>query len=361
MLPEKIMQSDLLDILFENRNKDYGAYALRKSYNKRMIASIGCTLLVALLFSILQSFHHLKTGVITVNIIPPDPELVKLLPDKHEIPQSSHTQKLSHVKQVVNSTPQIVSDNDKIKPLPTTDELDKAVIGPVPLNGKDDEGIIQPPVELNKGTGIITTPVTEKIADDKPLKFAEVMPEFPGGTSALIKFILKNIHQPDDLQPGEQIKVVASLVVSKTGAVENVKIISGGRADLDKEVLRVINKMPLWKPGLQNGKAVSVYFNLPVTFKTANELQKIFILPPSLNRMENNYENNRRKSYITMRMVYDFTMAGLILGVSVIFFFGDRFSLPVIGDLDPVLRFSFAGLCLLYGSFRLYRGIKHDY
>ena len=77
--------------------------------------------------------------------------------------------------------------------------------------------------------------------------------------------------------------------------------------------------------------------------------------------MGNNYENNRRKSYITMRMVYDFTMAGLILGVSVIFFFGDKFNLPVIGDLDPVLRFGFAGLCLLYGSFRIYRGIKHDY
>jgi len=77
--------------------------------------------------------------------------------------------------------------------------------------------------------------------------------------------------------------------------------------------------------------------------------------------MENNYENNRRKSYITLRMVYDFTMAGLILGVSVIFFFGDKFNLPLIGDLDPVLRFGFAGLCLLYGSFRIYRGIKHNY
>jgi len=271
MLPEKIMQSDLLDILFENRNKNYGAYALRKSYNKRMIAAIGCTLLIALLFSILQSFHHSKTEVITVNIVPPDRELVKLLPDKRVISQPSHTQTLNHVKQVVNSTPQIVDDNDKIKPLPTTHELDNAVIGPVPSDGKDDDGIIQPPVELNKGTGIISSPIIEKIADDKPVKFAEVMPEFPGGTSALIKFILKNIHQPDDLQPGEQIKVVASLVVSKTGAVENVKIISSGRADLDKEVLRVINKMPLWKPGLQNGKAVSVYFNLPVTFKTADE------------------------------------------------------------------------------------------
>jgi len=77
--------------------------------------------------------------------------------------------------------------------------------------------------------------------------------------------------------------------------------------------------------------------------------------------MENQFENNRRKSYVTMRMIYDFTMAGLIIGVAVILFFGDRFGLPVIGDIDPVLRFGFAGLCLLYGGFRVYRGIKHQY
>ncbi|HVX25598.1 MAG TPA: hypothetical protein VHB70_04615 [Parafilimonas sp.] len=77
--------------------------------------------------------------------------------------------------------------------------------------------------------------------------------------------------------------------------------------------------------------------------------------------MENNFENNRRKSYITMRMIYDFTMAGLILGVGIIFFFGDRFGLTMIANIDSNLRYGFAGLCLLYGGFRLYRGVKHDY
>ena len=62
-----------------------------------------------------------------------------------------------------------------------------------------------------------------------------------------------------------------------------------------------------------------------------------------------------------MRMIYDFTMAGLILGMSVILIFGDKFGLPLIADLDSFLRYSFGGLCLLYGGFRLYRGFKHDY
>lgn len=64
---------------------------------------------------------------------------------------------------------------------------------------------------------------------------------------------------------------------------------------------------------------------------------------------------------MVMRMIYDFTFAGLIIAMAVILFFGDRFGLPLIADLDRTLRFGFAGLCLLYGSFRVYRGIKHDY
>jgi len=92
------------------------------------------------------------------------------------------------------------------------------------------------------------------------------MPEFPGGLEALKKFLLKNIRQPDDLQPGERIVVLASFIVARNGGIEQMKIINSGRADLDKEVLRVIGKMPSWKPGVQNGHEVSVYFNLPVTF-----------------------------------------------------------------------------------------------
>ena len=62
-----------------------------------------------------------------------------------------------------------------------------------------------------------------------------------------------------------------------------------------------------------------------------------------------------------MRMVYDFTMAGLILAISVILFFGDKFNFAVIADLEPLMRYGFASLCLLYGGFRLYRAFKHDY
>jgi protein TonB len=266
MLPEKIMQSDLLDILFDNRNKNYGAYTLRRSYNKIMMTSLSCTLFVALCFSFFQFLHHTKKETaLTVNIIPPDAVLIKL-PDVKPLPVE---QTAVHKNQVINSTPVIAPDKQANLP-PTTDELEKADIGSFKSSGTDDIGIIQPPAEEH-GNGSQVSQLTAKIAEDKPVAFAEVMPEFPGGTDALIKFILKNIHQPGDLQAGEAIKVIASFVVSKTGNIENIKIVNAGRPDLNKEVLRVINKMPLWKPGLQNGKPVSVYFNLPVTFQSADE------------------------------------------------------------------------------------------
>lgn len=271
MLPEKIMQSDLLDILFENRNKTYGAYALRKSYNKILMTSIACTLFAAACFCALQLLHRTKKfEVTTVNIPVPDIHLSKA-PEKMPRLLPQHTQAAAHFKQANNSALKIVPDNVQTKLPPTNIELDNAVIGPVNLDGKNDIGIIEPPVESLKGTGSVVTATSEKVAEDKPVEYAEVMPEFPGGTNALIKFILKNVRQPDDLQQGEKIKVVASFIVAKNGAIQSVKIVNSGRADLDKEVLRVINKMPFWKPGMQNGKPVSVYFNLPVTFQTADE------------------------------------------------------------------------------------------
>ncbi len=269
MLPEKIMQSDLLDILFENRNKTYGAYALRKSYNKILIASIGCTLFVAMGFSTIQFVNHAnKSGEKIIEVPLPDIILENATPVK--IPATHIQQASQHLKQVNNSIPVITPDY-KTKLPPTTEQLDKAVIGNIAMDGKDNPGdIIQAPEEVHGNTGIITTTVK---ADDgnAPLISADVMPQFPGGEKALIKFIQQNIHQPNDLQQGEIIRVLASLVITKSGEVDKAKIIGSGRKDLDKEVLRVINKMPLWKPGMQNGKSVSVYFNLPVTFQSADE------------------------------------------------------------------------------------------
>jgi len=77
--------------------------------------------------------------------------------------------------------------------------------------------------------------------------------------------------------------------------------------------------------------------------------------------MDNDFRERRQKSYTRMRMVYDFAMAALILAMGVVLFWGDRFGIELISSIDTNVRYPFGGLCLLYGCFRIYRGIKHDY
>ena len=267
MLPEKIMQSDLLDLLFENRNKLYGAYTIRRSYNKTLASSITITVFIAMGFCLLQLIHHSKQSDVTVPvIITPDNILTDIEPVK-PLPEKPVTTPpaANHFKQIINSTPLIVSDDIKTD-MHDVDEIDKSIIGNKEFLGEEVIESLEIQPSATEATGKAIQPVVETKENNTPLTWAQVMPEYPGGIEALKKFMLKNLRQPDNLTAGEKIVVRALFVVNKYGQIEQVEITGRGRADLDKEVMRVVNKMPLWKPGLQNGKAVAVYFNLPVTF-----------------------------------------------------------------------------------------------
>lgn len=269
MLPDTIMQSDLLDILFENRNKTYGAYAIRRSYNKTLLYATGITFFIATSFSFFQFMHHKKAEVLSGRLVYiPDNDLKAMDPPKEpELVENKPVEK--KVSQKAYSAP-VISDKIETTEMPMQEDLEKSMIGAKNIIGKDFDGTIPPPAETGTGKKEeIVAP--EPVKEDKPLVKTQVMPEYPGGVEALKKFMLKNLRQPDDLRPGEKIIVRASFVVNKMGKIEQVKIISNGREDLDKEVIRVVNRMPLWKPGMQNGTTVSVYFNLPVTFLGAEE------------------------------------------------------------------------------------------
>jgi protein TonB len=92
------------------------------------------------------------------------------------------------------------------------------------------------------------------------------MPQFPGGMEAFLKFMQRNLKQPEDFDEGQKMVVLASFVVDAGGNIVNIAIDQKARPDLDAEVLRVIKKMPVWEPGMQNGRKVPVFYKLPVTF-----------------------------------------------------------------------------------------------
>ena len=106
-------------------------------------------------------------------------------------------------------------------------------------------------------------------ADDPVFVVVEKMPEFPGGQQAMLNFLKENVKYPEIAKEnGIQGRVICQFVVAKNGAIEDVKVLrSAGDASLDKEALRVINAMPNWQPGWQDGKPVRTRFNLPIIFK----------------------------------------------------------------------------------------------
>ena len=96
----------------------------------------------------------------------------------------------------------------------------------------------------------------------------EVMPQFPGGQIAMLKYIMENIKYPKQImEEGIQGRVTVSFIVEKDGRVSNVRLLRSVQPSLDKEAIRVVKSMPKWTPGKQNGKPVRVRFNLPVMFK----------------------------------------------------------------------------------------------
>ena len=104
--------------------------------------------------------------------------------------------------------------------------------------------------------------------DNKPVAMAEMMPSFPGGDAALVKYLGQHINYPADAQEaGIQGRVLVRFTVGKDGAIRNARVIKGVHPSLDREALRVVNSMPHWIPGKQDGKPVAVFFSLPITFR----------------------------------------------------------------------------------------------
>ena len=265
MLPDIILQSDLLDILFENRNKTYGAYILRKGYSKRLINAIAIVAGFVLVLSLLEQFR-IKPPI--NNSLPVSfKDSIKLVNVyiKHDEPKERAKPLSKPLKRVVKNpynVPVIVK-TDIIDSIPTVEQIDKIEIGNQTIETGSRGGILgEGSASIGNDTGIKKIPDAPSIIAN----WAEIMPEFPGGIIAFMKFMRRNLRQPDNLEENDKFIVKAKFVVGKDGAVYGIEIVQSGRNDLDAEVLRVLNLMPKWKPGMQNGKNIAVYLELPVTF-----------------------------------------------------------------------------------------------
>jgi len=253
------------DIVFESRNKEYGAYFIRREYSKHVVLGWVITLLsIGALFAAPYVIEWIKgqqeaevvetKTVKYTDLAPPPPIQNTPPPPKLDIPPP--------VKTIIKFLPPKVTDKEVIEEeeMPTIEEIKQNEVGPTAIEGTGEVVFDEPVAEV----------MDEGNDDDKIFTIVEQQAEYPGGAEAMIKFLQKNVKYPAIARRmGVEGSVFVSFVIDKGGVISDVQVIKGISAECDKEAQRVIKLMPPWKPGKQNGKAVRCRFVLPVKFKLA--------------------------------------------------------------------------------------------
>ena len=270
-----LIDNNWVDLVFEGRNKEYGAYVLRKDTGKRNLKSM--LIVFAVIIAIMAA---VAAKVAIENAFPKkvametDVELSKLAQKKEakvekKAPVKVEEQKVvEKVKSSVKFTPPVIKKDSEVKPeeeLKSQEDLNKTktAIGSFDVKGNDEAG-----GEVLKAKEVIAQPEAPKEEETKVFDVVEVMPSFPGGQAALFEWLSKNIKYPVVAEEnGVQGRVIVTFVVERNGSITDVQVVKSVDPSLDKEAVRVVKAMPHWIPGKQNGSAVRVKFTVPVTFR----------------------------------------------------------------------------------------------
>jgi protein TonB len=246
------------DIVFENRNKDYGAYVIRTVYSKNVLfGTLGTAFIILFIifFPYIVALFRSNEPVVkapprklvyTELSAPPPIDKPKPPPPQIQLPK---------LQKVIKFVPPKVVKEVVTEEVPTIEEIKENEVADVAIEG---------PVDV-----VFEEPVEAVVEDDNQVfTVVEQQPEFEGGYEAMMRFITKNMRYPASARRmGVDGTVYVQFVVGKDGAISEVKTIRGISADCDKEAERVVKLMPPWKAGRQNGKAVFVRFVLPIRFK----------------------------------------------------------------------------------------------
>ena len=266
MTNKEILQADMLDILFEHRNKIYGAYALRKQYNNRLTTALGIALSIVSFIMILTTFR--KSNEKSESTFSRDDRVI-LSPVDLPVNPPPETQSPPERQQPVAEVDYqniIIVDDANADDLPDMNAIINAEISDRNIAGAPPDGIQRQNNENNQtlSTNEINQPEAEPNLPSYP-------PAFPGGEAAWLGFLRKFLQAPDDLEPGERKEVRVRFWIDENGFISRFEIVQSGGSNFDKEVLRVMKKMPKWEPAMQNGRKVAVAFTQPVTFVGAEE------------------------------------------------------------------------------------------
>ena len=242
-------------MVFEGKNKDYGAYVLRKDADKRhkrsfILVVIGFSLATALPTFINKALQEGKVQNVEVT------NLSKINIEKIKPQELPKEQKQEEVKAQIKFVPPVIRPDDEVKE--GDENMNQDMLTAAPLDDNVGQEIVATPIETVKEIAQEEEPVFQAV---------EQMPTFPGGTEEMMKYLGKNTQYPQTAaENGIQGTVFVQFVVDKHGKITDVKVIRGVDPELDKEAVRVAKSMPSWLPGKQNGEAVRVAFTMPVKF-----------------------------------------------------------------------------------------------
>ncbi len=266
---QKIPTSDLLDILFDNRNKAYGAYDLRKNYNRRLGKAIAATGAICLLLagSYLLAGRPGKIKIASPRIM--DTMMLEPLPKNLTVLPPKPMRAAPPVAMIQNTVPLIIR-NDAVKseapPPPTQDQLDNAgAIGATTTPGQPGEGVPSPSTGNGHGKDVVSAQPEEKGSDD--FGPVEIESTYKGGMAAWQRFLQKNFRVPEAAMTADQpvtVTVMVRFIVDTAGNVSDAEALSGPDP-LRQEAVRVIRKSGQWVPAIQNGRKVKSYKQQPIT------------------------------------------------------------------------------------------------
>ena len=268
----QIAKASLDDIVFEGRNKAYGAYVLRRLYQRHVTrALIVATALFLLLVSFPLISQYLKDKMpkepakqLKVNELMDAPPLDDTKPPPPPPPPEAPPPpppKLTTIK----FTPPVVKKDEEVKKqeVPDQEELKEKTVATVTVQGNTNA----PDLSELSGEG---TKVVEEVVETKVYTYVEQMPQLPGGggNGAIVAAIQKAVKYPAlALRNQVEGRIFVSFTVNPQGEVSDVKVVKGLGSGLDEETVRAVKTLPKFIPGKQNGRAVSVSFTVPITFK----------------------------------------------------------------------------------------------
>ncbi len=269
-----------VDMVFAGKNKEYGAYQLRKGTSGRNIKSLLILVIAAALVGGFLAWKVIEQKQAEEQQAYMEAmELAKLqqqakkeekkkepvkpkIEPKKEIPVARETQKFTAP---VIKKDELVKEENQVKQM---DQLDAKVA----VGTKDEEGVKDRTVEAVRSDIAVAAPppppAPKPEVSNKVFDVVEEMPSFPGGQAALMSFLSSNIKYPVVAQEnGVQGRVIVGFVVERDGSITDVKVMRSVDPSLDREAQRVVKAMPRWKPGKQNGSAVRVKYTVPVVFR----------------------------------------------------------------------------------------------